>query len=94
MPLRRPSVELALGPTGAFSLFRQIEFLGHPNQVGDGSNAKFLHHPAAVNLDGLLDGAQIAGNLLVEPPRHDMRTALRVRVGSRSDLRRITSSSE
>ena len=73
LPLRRAPVELALGPTGTFSLFRQIELLGHANEVGDGSNAQFLHHPAAVDLDGLFDRTQFAGNLLVEPSRHDMR---------------------
>ena len=35
-----------------------------------------------MNLDGLFDRAQIAGNLLVEPARHDMRQTLRVRAGS------------
>ena len=73
MRLPAPSVELALGPIGTCSLLRQIEFLGHTNEIGYGANTQFLHHPAAMNLDGLFDRAQIAGNLLVEPSCDDMR---------------------
>ena len=40
-----------------------------PGQV---ANTQFLHHPLAVNLGGLLDDTQIAGNLLVEAPRDDL----------------------
>ena len=84
---RRAPVELALGPIGTCSLLRKVELLGHANEIGDDANAQFLHHPAAVDLDGLFDRTQIAGNLLVEPSRHDMRKTLRVRAGSGSDLR-------
>jgi hypothetical protein len=67
----RPS-SWPLGQQGLFPLLRKIEFLGHTNEISYGANAEFLHHPAAMNLDGLLDGAQIAGNLLVEASRDDM----------------------
>ena len=55
-----------------FPLFRNFELLRHANEVGDSSNAKFLHHPATMNLDGFFDRTQFAGNLLVESSRHDM----------------------
>src|SRR5437879_2519653 len=87
LPLRSTPVELALGPTGAFSLLGQVELLGHSHQVGDSSDAKFLHHPAAVDLDGLLDRTQLAGDLLVEPPRHDMRTHFAFACGQGAYLR-------
>jgi len=67
-----PSVDWPLGQQGLFPLLRKIEFFGHTNEISYGANAEFLHHPAAMNLDGLLDGAQIAGNLLVEASCHDM----------------------
>src|SRR5437879_5122149 len=55
------------------SLLRQIELLDHANEIGNGANAQFLHHPAAVDLDGFFDRTQIPGNLLVEPTCRHMR---------------------
>jgi hypothetical protein len=54
------------------SLLWKTEFAGHADKIGYAANAQFLHHSAAVNLDGLLDDAQIVSNLLVHAPRDDM----------------------
>ena len=67
---------LALGPTGSFPLFRSFELLSHADEIGDGSNAEFFHHPATMDLDGLFDRTQFAGNLFVQSSGYDMRQNL------------------
>ena len=46
---------------------RDAGFFGEPHQIYDGAHAELLHHPSAVDLDGLFHRSQIAGDLLVEP---------------------------
>jgi hypothetical protein len=71
---RKSSRHTRLRPTlGYLSLLRKVEFLRHPNEIGYVANAQFLHHSAAVNLDGLLDSAQVARNLLVEASCDDVQ---------------------
>lgn len=72
-------VRLVPGPeVGGFAMARflvlllKIKFLRHPNEISYGANPKFLHHAAAMNFDGLLDGAQVGGNLLVGASCDDM----------------------
>jgi hypothetical protein len=72
LPLCCKPVDWPLGQQVRIPLFRNFELLSHANEVGDSSNAKFLHHPATMNLDGLFDRTQFAGNLLVESSSHDM----------------------
>src|SRR6476619_6432578 len=47
--------------------------LRHTYEIRQRLHAHFLHHPAAMDLDRLFDRAQISGNLLVEPPRDNVR---------------------
>jgi hypothetical protein len=37
-----------------------VRFVGHPDKINYGPIIKFLHHWAAMNLDGLSDGAQVS----------------------------------
>lgn len=41
-------------------------------EIGDRTHVHLPHHAGAVNLDGLLDNAEIAGDLLVQPAGHDV----------------------
>ena len=38
-----------MGQQGRFPLFRNLELLSQANEVGDSSNAEFLHQPATMN---------------------------------------------
>src|SRR6478672_4181987 len=72
-----PAVELdkrPIGPHGHLGLALNLDagLLGQSHQVCDRAQTQFLHHPAAVDLDGLLDRPQVAGDLLVELAGDDM----------------------
>ena len=88
--LRRVSVVRRVGPWANNSTLSAISRLGlfrHTNEVRYGANAQLLHHPAAMNLDGLLDGAQIAGNLLVEAACDHMHQHFALARGQGLDFR-------
>jgi len=69
----RAGVQLDLRPTAeTVSLKAVVRYrpVGDAHQVGDGTHTHLRHHAPAVHLDRLLDGAEIAGDLLIEPTRH------------------------
>lgn len=42
------------------------ELLGHPRKIRQVSDSKLVHDAGTMDLDGLLDGTQVKGDLLVE----------------------------
>src|SRR5689334_20898718 len=73
--MERHSVELALGPTIPDNLTRRCLNAGALRQaygLCKAAHAHVFHHAAAVNLDRLLDRAEIVGDLLVEASRYHM----------------------
>src|SRR5258706_15229363 len=75
-------VDLTLGP-----IRPDLGLLRHADKIRHGAQAHFLHHPAAMDLDRLFDRAQIAGNLLVEPPRDNVRKYFPLARGQGAEFR-------
>ena len=53
------------------SFFRDPYLLGHSHQRRDGIGAHLIHDAGAVNLDGLLHGAELKRDLLIQHTGHD-----------------------
>src|SRR5258708_5645968 len=75
-------VELTVGP-----IRPDLGLLRHADEICHRTQAHFLHHPAAMDLDRLFDRAPIAGNLLVEPPRDNVRKYFPLARGQGAEFR-------
>src|SRR4051812_32851312 len=78
-------VELSDGPTPASGLPWVLGFktdrLRQANKRSNGPHADLLHHAASMNLDCLLDRAEVDGNLLVQPSTNDVSEHLELAGG-------------
>src|SRR5215831_21006849 len=59
--------------------------LGQADEILHGPHAELAHHAAAMDLDRLLDRAEITGDLLVEAARHHMGEDLALARGELGD---------
>src|SRR5262245_25371166 len=71
----------------------RLNLCDQPYQCCNRPDAEFFHHPAAMHLDGLHDGTQIASDLLVQPPgdhvREHLALARRQRCHPRTDVSQL-----
>src|SRR5687768_9493039 len=67
---RRVGQRANITPNHHLELWDEARPFGQPDEFGNAANLELRHQPAAVNLDGLFDGAERRGDLLVEPARH------------------------
>jgi four helix bundle protein len=69
----RRSLSKTLNPLPrSLNAFADPTALRQPNQFGHGLHFHFLHHVRAMYLHGLLDSAEIAGDLFVQSPGDDV----------------------
>ena len=52
---------------------RRADLLSGAHQIGDRLRFHFIHNPAAVDLDGLLAGSELIGDLLVQQAANHQR---------------------
>src|SRR6516165_4988797 len=61
-----------VGSEARWLMWRQIEDVGHPAELGKGTSLHLPHEIGAMHLHGRFGDADIVGNLLVQATGHDM----------------------